>query len=551
MKFYCLGIDFQVLLSRLPTTFMRTALKEPWNLTSEWLRLFLITLLVLGIFFRLVNLDKKVYWYDETFTSLRVSGYTEAEVVQQYADGHEIRVAELQKYQRPNPEKSLVDTIRSLAIEDPQHVPLYYVMARFWMQVFGDSLSVARSLPVLISLLAFPAVYWLCLELFKSPLTGWMAVALLAVSPFHLLFAQESREYSLWTVLTLLSSAILLWSCRVNTKLSWAAYAGAVAIGFYSHLSFVLVAIAHGIYILIVEKFRLTKRLISYVLASCLGVLAFLPWLPVIIHSSDRLPQLLAKNGGKPLAFFIERWSINISDIFIDTDFSHRGKRLLIAAILALILYSIYFLWQNATKKAFLFVFLLIGVTAVFVIAPDFIHHSFRSITSRYLIPAYLGIQIAVSYLFSTQITAVSSATKQQFWRLILAALLSGGGLSCTLIAQSETWWNKGSSYYNPQVARIVNQESQPLIISNARTGEILSLSHLLAPEVRLRIQPSCHTCSSSPPVPDPSDLLDGLEDSGSVFAFKPSKKLRQRLEQAYKLESVHKSDDLWRLEKA
>ncbi|MBD2096286.1 glycosyltransferase family 39 protein [Trichocoleus sp. FACHB-591] len=534
---------------------MRTALKGHWNLTSEWLKLFLITLLILGIFFRLVNLGQKVYWYDETFTSLRISGYTEAEIVQQFADGREVSAEDLQKYQRPNSEKGLFDTIKSLAIEDPQHVPLYYVMARFWMQLFGDSLAVARSLPALVSLLAFPTIYWLCLELFKSPLTGWMAVALIAVSPFHLLFAQESREYSLWTVATLLSSAVLLWANRVGTRRSWGAYAATVAFGFYSHLSFALVAIAHGLYIFIVGRFRFSKNLIGYVLASLLGFSAFLPWLPVVINSADRLPQLLAKNGAKPLSFFLERWTINISSVFVDINFPHRGKRLLMAAILILILYSIYFLGQKATRKAFLFVLLLIGVTAVFLIAPDFINQSFRSITSRYMIPCYLGIQIAVAHLFATQITSVSSSMtgsmqRQKLWRLGLAALLSGGVLSCILIAQSETWWNKGSSYHNPQIARILNQASQPLVISNARTGEILSLSHLLAPEVRLRIQPACHTCSSNSLVSDPNRLLSIPEGFRSVFLFKPSKKLRNIFEEKYKLESIHKSNDLWRLEK-
>ena len=58
-----------------------------------WLRVLLITLLVLGIFFRLVNLDRKVYWYDEGFTSLRVGGYTIPEVVQSF-NGQVIGVAD-------------------------------------------------------------------------------------------------------------------------------------------------------------------------------------------------------------------------------------------------------------------------------------------------------------------------------------------------------------------------------------------------------------------------------------------------------------------------
>jgi uncharacterized membrane protein len=63
-------------------------------------------LLVLGIFFRFANLDRKVYWFDEVFTSKWISGYTEKEVVQQVYDGRIIGVEDLQMYQRLSPEKA-------------------------------------------------------------------------------------------------------------------------------------------------------------------------------------------------------------------------------------------------------------------------------------------------------------------------------------------------------------------------------------------------------------------------------------------------------------
>ena len=37
--------------------------------------------LVVGVFFRFANLDAKVYWHDETYTSLRISGYTVNETI--------------------------------------------------------------------------------------------------------------------------------------------------------------------------------------------------------------------------------------------------------------------------------------------------------------------------------------------------------------------------------------------------------------------------------------------------------------------------------------
>lgn len=43
---------------------------------SKILSLILIVLII-GIFFRFYNIDKKVYWNDESYTSLMISGYTE------------------------------------------------------------------------------------------------------------------------------------------------------------------------------------------------------------------------------------------------------------------------------------------------------------------------------------------------------------------------------------------------------------------------------------------------------------------------------------------
>jgi uncharacterized membrane protein len=90
---------------------------------------------------------------------------------------------------------------------------------------------------------------------------GWIAVLLVASSPFHVLYAQEAREYSLWTVTILLSSALLLRSIRRKTKSSWATYALGLAVGLYTFPFTVFVMLGHGIYVACIERLRLTKIL--------------------------------------------------------------------------------------------------------------------------------------------------------------------------------------------------------------------------------------------------------------------------------------------------
>ena len=129
---------------------------------GKWVRILIIVILVMGIFFRFANLENKVYWIDEGYTSLRISSYTESEFIQKLGDGQIKQIKILQKYHRINAEKSVFDIVKKLALEESQFTPLYFVTARFWVQLFGDSIAVTRSLSAVFTLLALPSMYWLC-----------------------------------------------------------------------------------------------------------------------------------------------------------------------------------------------------------------------------------------------------------------------------------------------------------------------------------------------------------------------------------------------------
>lgn len=489
---------------------MRSKFFQSWVLPPTWLRFLLVILLVLGVFFRFVNLDRKIYWMDETYTSLRISGYTESEVAVQLLKGQILSLHDLHKYQRLNSEKSVVNTIKGLAAEEPQLPPLYFLLVRFWAQLFGDSVAAIRSFSAFLSLLTFPCIYWLCLELFESPLVGWLACALLAVSPFQLVYAQEARQYSLWTVAILLSSASLLRAMRVNTWRSWGIYAATVAIGLYSHLFFVLVAIAHSIYVFFINNCRWSKTMKAYLLSFLLGFIAFSPWIAVILTNYQQALKMTAVQDIKtPLSYFIKSWLGNLSRNFIDTGFSSSSPfavpwpslvfpSLSVFVISALVAYSLYFLSRHTLKKTWLFIFFLIGFTSLLLIIPDLILGRRTSVTGRYMIPSYLGIQLAVSYLLATQINSTFVKEWQsKFWQLTLLALLTSGVISCVVVSQSDTWWNNLTDTNNRQLAQIINQSSNPLVIQEIDSSSpryslfnLISLSYLLEPDVKFKFIP-------------------------------------------------------------
>src|SRR4028119_289951 len=482
-----------------------------FNVPRNWLGFLIIAVLVIGIFFRFANLDRKFYWIDETYTSLRVAGYTEAEIIKQISYQKITSPSDLQKYQQINSEKTLSDTLNSLAAEDPQHPPLYYVLARYWAQWFGSSVAAMRSLAAVISLLVFPAIYWLAWELFESSAVAWMAIAIFAISPYHILFAQDAKQYGLWTVITILSSAALLRAMRPDANqnplalvLSWALYAGTATLGLYTHLLFACVAAAHAIYVAVIANWRDIKTFIAYYVAALIASICFMPSLINTVDNFNQIRSTTLWAEQTNLLRLVSRWVGVPSLAFFDIGFDGTPNATQLALvipvgimILALVGYALYFLCRQTPKRALLIVLLLIATTALFLGGPDLIKGGRRSTNPRYLVACYVGIQLAVAYLLSAKVSNNLDNFKQQkLWKVVIVGLLFAGIISGGVSSQADTWWNKGSAMFRGelQVAETVNQASNPLIISDASIAQIMPLSYYLEPKVKLLIEPRCYT---------------------------------------------------------
>lgn len=543
-----------------------------FNLPRNWLGFLIIAVLTIGILFRFVNLDGKFYWIDETYTSLRVSGYTEAEMLKQISYNKITSPSDLQKYQQVNSEKTLSDSLNSLATEDPQHPPLYYVLARFWAQWFGTSVTAMRSLAAVISLLVFPAIYWLAWELFESSAVAWMAIAIFAISPYHILFAQEARQYSLWTLTTILSSAALLRAMRPEANQNpiwlvshWALYAVTAAMGFYTHLLFVCVAAAHAIYVALIANWRDIKTFIAYYVAALIALIGFMPTLVNTVENLNQIRSTTVWAEQTNLLRLVSRWvgslSIAFFDIGIDGSASATQLALIIPAgiaILALVGYAIYFLCRQTPKRVWLMVLLLIATTAIFLALPDILKGGRRSANPRYLVPCYVGIQLAVAYLLSTKISNKCDNLKQQrLWKIVIVSLFCAGIISGGVSSGADSWWNKGSGWLRAEleVAAIVNSASNPLIISDANIAYMMALSYRLQPQVKLLIEPRCYTsCYKNQELarkkPEPPTIPGGFSD---LFLYRPSSNLRSAIDQQnYQINPAVSNVDLnlWKITK-
>lgn len=539
---------------------MQAKLLDSLKLPPSWVRFFILTVLALGLFFRFANLDAKFFWTDETLTSLLISGHTRQELLQHVGNG-EIRSAAdfQQQFQGPTEQRGVTDTVKALATDSPEHPPLYYMLVSLWARVFGDSVTAIRSLSAVISLLTLPAMYWLCLELFGAGWVPWLAVAIAAVSPLQILYAQESREYSLWTLTTLISCALLLRSLRVKTVASWVMYAIVAGLQLNTYPFSLYTLVGHGIYILLTSGFKLTKSLVAYALAFATGILLFTPWILVIL---SKLPEIQHRNkwsaGQVGIVHLAQRWVFNLSQVFVDLVFYSTAslKQLLpympfILGIVGLVVYSLYFLWRHASRQAWIFVLVLIGTTALLLIAQDLIGGGVRSATSRYLTPCYIGAQISLAYLLATQIASTQN-WQQKFWQAMMVLVISLGVVSCAISAQAETWWNKGKlSWDYLKTEEILESKSRPLLMLGTSSpvpdcSGFLIFSHILKPETQMML-----LRMNQPRLPEVA------KDFSDIFLFddpidQPETALGIKLlkEQGYTVETIHEGyvKTLWHL---
>jgi hypothetical protein len=90
-----------------------------------------------------------------------------------------------------------------------QQPPLYYLLLHTWISINGASPYYARLLSVLLGTATIPFIYFIGKRL-SSPMMGLAAAALLAASPYHIFFAQDTSIYTLLTFNTAAAACCLL-----------------------------------------------------------------------------------------------------------------------------------------------------------------------------------------------------------------------------------------------------------------------------------------------------------------------------------------------------
>lgn len=172
----------------------------------------LLALTALALILRLVRLDAQSLWVDEAFS---------------------IKYAALWK---PLTIEGLLDNL---------HGPLHALLLHGWVRLFGAGEWALRAPHALIGAMTVPLLYW-ALRPSVSHRVSLLSCALLAISPFHLWYSQEVRNYVLAMFFVVLSTGLFqrLW---LRSGFSRAGLYGLACAGaLWSNLACAFALVAHG-----------------------------------------------------------------------------------------------------------------------------------------------------------------------------------------------------------------------------------------------------------------------------------------------------------------
>ncbi len=156
------------------------------------------------------------------------------------------------------------------------NAPLYWILLHFWIKLFGISEFSLRFPSLIFSFLSVILVFFLGKSLFNRKI-GIFASIFMGLSPFHLWYAQEARDYSMILFLGLLSSYFLYKALKDRQTGFWLFFILASIAGLYTNYFFIFLFTAQLLYIIVF--LRPLRISIKHITAFLIIGLGFLPYL--------------------------------------------------------------------------------------------------------------------------------------------------------------------------------------------------------------------------------------------------------------------------------
>jgi uncharacterized membrane protein len=175
-------------------------------------------------------------------------------------------------------------------VKDDVHLPVYTILLNGWVYLFGTTEIATRSLSLIFGVISIYIIFLLGKRLFNEK-TGIYSSILLTVSAISIYYSQETRPYTLFILLTMLSFYFYLSLLEKNNWKNKILYFIPSLLMIYTHLfSFLSLFVQNVYYIL--KNWKNKKNLVHWIsLQAVLGIL-FLPWISILLRQSKKITHL-------------------------------------------------------------------------------------------------------------------------------------------------------------------------------------------------------------------------------------------------------------------
>lgn len=217
----------------------------------------IFVLIIVGLLLRLWGIESESYWLDEAIS--------------------------IKQAQEP--------FLKSIElVKKDVHIPLYISVLNIWVHLFGTSEIMTRLLSLIFGVASIYVIFLLGRKLFNEDV-GIYSSILLAFSALAIYYSQETRPYSLFVLLVMVSFYFFIDLLEKDSRKNKLLYFIFTLLMFYTHLFSFLVLFVQNVYYLL-TNIRDRKRLFQWFFMQAGLIVLFLPWVSVLLRQSKKTHHL-------------------------------------------------------------------------------------------------------------------------------------------------------------------------------------------------------------------------------------------------------------------
>ena len=472
------------------------------NRTLRWLKGVLITLIVFAVGLQIIAASLNIYFdKDEVRKLMRTSGVTVPKLTAVLTLAEPMPISEfVDRYQLTCTQCEQAPGLNAL-LANREHPPLYYFLLQKWMGLFATWLN-PKLFATLLTIATLPALYWLSYELFRDRLAALISLSLFSVSPLIFSASQHVSQYSLLILLSCLSTATFIRTYRTPSKQMWALYSLLIGLGFYTHLFFVLLPVAHLAYALAQKNL---SKIRGAVLAVVTAGLSFVPWIAGILSGYQQFALTTNLADPPEVTAPPPLWSYFTNGIMLSVQLFLKKSNISLlsndwldnpgVAILAMITAITTIVWlvhHRKEKDSFALILSCLTLTSLPIIVLDTFLVQGISAKVRYYLPTVMAGLPLLGYWLALGVRSTPKKTalpRPRTWQrrafsigllfVLLVSLTSTANLFRITLSTTASGAQYGRNYQ--RAATVINQVSaETLVISYEDYIQTLVFSHRL-----------------------------------------------------------------------